>query len=125
MALKPVAGTQTFGLLTRAMYNVGPGARVAAAKDWQTGRSFTVRARDVIQCSLLTLTRYQLLDLSRDRMTSLLDSEGDVREDVQVTDHWYHLLEGPFSQGANITLVMLQVWPGLDEVVFDMLIDLD
>ncbi|ELR17005.1 uncharacterized protein ACA1_002470 [Acanthamoeba castellanii str. Neff] len=89
------------------MYNVGPGARVAAAKDWQTGRSFT------------------LLDLSRDRMTSLLDSEGDVREDVQVTDHWYHLLEGPFSQGANITLVMLQVWPGLDEVVFDMLIDLD
>jgi hypothetical protein len=27
--------------------------------------------------------------------------------------------------GANITLVMLQVWPGLDEVVFDMLVDLD
>jgi hypothetical protein len=33
-------------------------------------------------------------------MTSLLDSEGDVREDMQVTDDWYHLLEGPFSQGT-------------------------
>jgi hypothetical protein len=50
--------TQTFGLQRKA--NINPRIRLVAAKDWQTGRCFTVPARDVVQCSLLTLTRYQV-----------------------------------------------------------------